>query len=80
MADASKDMAQHSAHAMAADVTMRQTAWLRKWGVDVIPFKGGNLFGEALEPMLIETKGKKKVLPTTERPVKQSSKAGHRFF
>lgn len=34
-----------------------------KWQLAVAPFKGGSLFGEALDPVLVERKDKKKVLP-----------------
>lgn len=65
----------NSAWAMPASVTARHNTWLRHWDVDAasqakgmgIPFKGSKLFSEALNPLLFETKGKKKVLLTKER-------------
>lgn len=46
-----------------------------------VSIKGGKLFGYPLDPLLVESKGKKKVLPTRDRPShKQSSKAAQSFF
>lgn len=61
--------------ALAANVTSHWLAWLHHWQADMqskwrvasAPFKGGNLFGEALDPVLVETRDKKKVLPSSSR-------------
>lgn len=36
-----------------------------------VPFKCGKLFGKALEPILLETKGRRKILPSLYRQVEQ---------
>lgn len=49
--------------------------WLHNWDTDAasltkvvsVPFQGTKLFGEGLEPLLVETKGKRKILPTKDR-------------
>lgn len=38
-----------------------------KWKLASAPFKGGKLFGEALNPVLIKNKDKKKVFPSVSR-------------
>lgn len=53
-------------------MTSRHLLWLRHWQADMkskwklasAPFKGGKLFGEALDPVLVECKDKRKILPT----------------
>ncbi|XP_013918631.1 PREDICTED: putative uncharacterized protein MYH16, partial [Thamnophis sirtalis] len=55
--------------------TSRHLLWLKNWQVDnklkfhltSTPYTRGNLFGEALEPILVENKEKKKVLPLTTK-------------
>ncbi|XP_013925711.1 PREDICTED: vomeronasal type-2 receptor 26-like [Thamnophis sirtalis] len=38
-----------------------------KWNLAAAPFKGPNLFGEALDPILVKNKDKKKVLPSNAK-------------
>lgn len=57
---------------IASSVTARRLLWLCHWEVDMrykgklvsAPFKGGKLFGEILEPILVETKNRRNVLPS----------------
>lgn len=56
-ADAALDALQMASQAMADSVAARWSTWLRGWEADpsaqtklaVVPFKGVNLFGDALE-------------------------------
>lgn len=73
-ADTSLDAAKFASHALASlAVTSRRLLWLRQWKADLkskwklasAPYKGSALFGEVLDPMLIETKDKRKVLPSS---------------
>lgn len=74
-ADATLAAAKFSARAMASSVTARRMLWLRHWRMDgknkwklaSAPFGGGQLFGQALDPLLVETKDKRKVLPSQGR-------------
>ncbi|XP_053109124.1 uncharacterized protein LOC128326401 [Hemicordylus capensis] len=80
MADSSLDCLQHAARSMAAGVEVRRGLWLKHWRVDsksksalaATTFKGAKLFGESLEPVLVETRDKKKAMPVgrgdTRRP------------
>ncbi|KAJ6653623.1 hypothetical protein lerEdw1_009057 [Lerista edwardsae] len=87
-ADATADAVQLSARSMAASVTVRQNTWLRHWDVDAasqsrvigLPFKGEKLFGEALVPLLVESKGKKGVLPSREKSSRTQSRSSPQFF
>lgn len=71
--DATADAVQPNAWAMAATVTVRRNTQLRHWDVNAaalakvvgILFKGEKLFGEALEPLLVETKG---ICPSERKP------------
>ncbi|XP_013907088.1 PREDICTED: uncharacterized protein LOC106537476 [Thamnophis sirtalis] len=81
-ADATLNSVRFASKSIGSSVTGRRVLWLRnwksnmkfKWKLACAPFKGEKLFGEALEPILIETRDKKKVLPSTFRkPNKQSS-------
>lgn len=73
-ADASGDTLQFAAKAMSADVAARRFTCLRSWDVDTaslakvvsVHFQGTKLFGEALDPLLVETRGKRKILPTRD--------------
>ncbi|XP_058020135.1 uncharacterized protein LOC131188700 isoform X2 [Ahaetulla prasina] len=74
-ADATMSSAKYVAKSIASSVTARRFLWLKNWQADTkrrwrlasVPFKGAKLFGEALEPVLTETKGKKKVLTALSR-------------
>ncbi|XP_070807546.1 uncharacterized protein [Pituophis catenifer annectens] len=80
-ADATLNSAKFASRSIFSSVTARRLLWLRywqatvkfKWKLATAPFKGGNLFGEALEPVLIETEDKKKVLRSMcRRPDRRS--------
>lgn len=68
VADATADAMQLSARAITACCN----TWLQYWDVDAasqakvvgLPFKSNKLFGDAFDSLLIEMKGKKKVLPS----------------
>ncbi|XP_034262888.1 uncharacterized protein LOC117658879 [Pantherophis guttatus] len=80
-ADATLNSAKFASRAIASSVTARRLLWLRywqasmkfKWKLASAPFKGENLFGEALEPVLIETHDNKKVLRSMSRRPNQRS-------
>lgn len=75
VSNSSYDTLQFSARALATNAVARQHLWLRQWEGDSaslsrvvnIPFKGGKLFGQDLESLLIESKGKRKVLPSGKK-------------
>ncbi|XP_070806291.1 uncharacterized protein [Pituophis catenifer annectens] len=74
-ADATLDTAKFASRAISSSVVARRLLWLHQWQADMkykwklasAPFKGSKLFGEALEPILVETKDGKKVLPSLYR-------------
>ncbi|XP_070605566.1 titin-like [Erythrolamprus reginae] len=74
-ADATLNSAKFASRAIASSVIARRLLWLRHWQADMkfkwklasSPYKGDKLFGDALEPLLVETKDKKKVLPHSDR-------------
>ncbi|XP_013917285.1 PREDICTED: uncharacterized protein LOC106545294 [Thamnophis sirtalis] len=71
-ADATLSAAKFASRAVVSNVASRRLLWLRHWQTDVkskwrlasTPFKGGALFGSVLDPILIETRDKRKVLPS----------------
>lgn len=74
-ADASLNSVKFASRALASTVSARRLFWLRQWKADLkskwrlasAPFKAPNLFGAALDPVLIEDRDKRKVLPTSFR-------------
>ncbi|XP_058045915.1 lamina-associated polypeptide 2-like [Ahaetulla prasina] len=74
-ADATLHSMCFASKSMASALTARRLLWLRqrqanvrhKWRLASAPFAGEFLFGAALEPLLIETKDKRKVLPIVHR-------------
>lgn len=70
--DSSYDALQLTARVMACSVVARHNLWLHQWEGDAaslskvvsIPFKGGKLFGQDLDPLLIESKDKRKFIPS----------------
>ncbi|XP_034265608.1 uncharacterized protein LOC117661164 [Pantherophis guttatus] len=89
-ANATLNAARFSAKAIGASVTSHRLLWLRQWQADVrnkwrlasAPFSGNNLFGLALDPLLIETKDHRKILPALSRrsdPRQQGSFRSHSF-
>lgn len=74
-ADATLSAARFSAKAIGSSVTSRRLLWLRSWQADIrskwrlasSPFSGEKLFGSQLDPLLIETKDHRKILPSLNR-------------
>lgn len=68
--DATLNSAKFGARAIASSVTARCLLWLkhqqadtrRKWRLASTPCKGAKLFGESLEPVLVESRDKRRVL------------------
>lgn len=75
MADMTLNSAKFALCGMVSNITSRHLLWLRhwqanmktKWRLAAALFKGGSLFGEALDPVLVEGRDKKKVLPFSSR-------------
>ncbi|XP_060550761.1 lamina-associated polypeptide 2-like [Pantherophis guttatus] len=73
--DASLNSAKFASRTLASTVTARRLFWLCPWKADLkakwklaaAPYKAPDLFGEALEPVLVEDKDKRKVLPSSHR-------------
>lgn len=65
------DAAKFTSRAIASAVMARHMLWLHNWQADAKskwklasePFTGGKVFGEAMEPILVETKDRRKILP-----------------
>ncbi|XP_060550599.1 uncharacterized protein LOC117655455 isoform X2 [Pantherophis guttatus] len=72
-ADASLNSVKFTSRALASSITSRRLFWLRNWRADAkakwrlaaAPYKAPNLFGSALDPVLIEDKDKRKIMPTS---------------
>lgn len=81
-ADASFDALRFSACAMMVNVVAQRNIWLRNWEVDPrsqnrlvgVPFQGAKLFGQMLDPILMESKYKKKGLPSDYKEIPKSKK------
>lgn len=86
-ADSSLHALQFSAKALASNMVTRRNVWLRHWDVDqgsqsrllAFPFRGEKLFGQTLDPLLVESKDKRKVLPTNKRDFTKGSELFLRF-
>lgn len=73
--DATLNSAKFASRALASNITSRRLLWLchwqagmrTKWQLASVAFKGGSLFGEALDPVLVEGRDKNKVLPSTSQ-------------
>lgn len=85
--DATLNTAKFASRALASNVTSRRLVWLRHWQADMrskwrlvlAPFKGGNHFGDSLDPVLVEDREKRKVLPSSYRRTdRRSSPYFHR--
>lgn len=76
-ADATLNAAKFASRAMASSITSHCLLWLCHWQADMrskwrlgsAPFRGRNLFREALDPILVENKDRQKVLPSIHRRV-----------
>uniref|UniRef100_A0A2D4J9D0 Lamina-associated polypeptide 2 alpha C-terminal domain-containing protein n=1 Tax=Micrurus lemniscatus lemniscatus TaxID=129467 RepID=A0A2D4J9D0_MICLE len=74
-ADATFNIVKFSSRAIASQIAARRLFWLRHWQANVkhkwwlasAPISENKLFGSALEPLLIETRTKKKILPSLFR-------------
>lgn len=74
-ADASLSSAKFASRMLVSTVTSRRLFWLRnwkteakaKWKLAATPYENAKLFGTALDPLLIEDKDKRKVLPSLYR-------------
>lgn len=74
-ADSSFDTMQYFPRAMAENISAHHAIRLRNWKGDSgsqskltnIPFEGRNLFGSTMEPILVESKDKKKSLPLPKK-------------
>lgn len=64
---ATADTLQYAARSVAARVTISCSKWLRNWDIDITSharvhsqsLQGGKLFGEAMHPLSLESRGKK---------------------
>lgn len=98
LSDATLNATKFASRALASNVTSRQRLlWLHQWQADMrskwrlatAPFKGQQLFGEVLDPFLVEGKDKRKVLlqasrrtdrrstPFYRRQLFRTAEAGH---
>lgn len=74
-ADATLNATRFAARALGSSITSRRLLWLRGWQADIrskwqlasAPYSAGSLFGPPLEPLLIETRDKRKILPSQLR-------------
>lgn len=74
-ADATLNSSRFAAKSIGSSVTARRLLWLRNWQADTkskwrlatSAFEGPSLFGAPLEPLLIETKDKRRILPSVSR-------------
>lgn len=70
---ASFNAAKFASHTLSSSVTSRRMFWLRNWRADAktkwklasAPYKAPDLVGALLEPLLIEDKDKRKILPSS---------------
>lgn len=75
LADATLNTAQFVSRAVTSTVTARRMLWLHNWQADAklkwrlasAPFTSGKLFRKAIEPILVETKDRRKILPSLHR-------------
>lgn len=88
-ADATLNSSRFAAKSIGSSVTARRLLWLRNWQADAkskwrlatSAFEGPSLFGAPLEPLLIETKDKRRILPSVSRRSEhRSSNAPFRSF
>lgn len=74
-ADATLNMAKYASRALDSAVSAHRLLWLRQWSADLkakwylaaAPYTGEKLFGELLELLFIETRDKRKILPSSTR-------------
>lgn len=70
-ADVTLNAAKFASRSIAASVMARRLLWLRHWQADKnkwklasVPIMGSKLFEEALQPILVDTKGRGKAMPS----------------
>lgn len=71
-ADATLNASRFAAKCIGSTITSRHLLWLRQWQANAknkwrlasAPYAGDKLFGESLEPLLVESRDKHKVLPS----------------
>lgn len=76
-----------SAKSLGSTTTSRRLLWLRnlqadmrsKWQLGSAPYSAGNLFGPCLEPLLVETRDRRKILPPTSRRGDSHYSASNRY-
>ncbi|XP_032092319.1 LOW QUALITY PROTEIN: extracellular calcium-sensing receptor-like [Thamnophis elegans] len=74
-ADATLDAVKYASRSMSSSVASRRLLWLRHWQAESqmkwylmgADYTREKLFGTALDPLLVEDKNKRKVLPTTAK-------------
>lgn len=74
-ADATLNPARFMAKSIGSTIASRRLLWLRHWQADArskwqlasSPYSADALFGPPLEPLLIETRDKRKILPSVSR-------------
>lgn len=67
--------AKYASGALISTLTSRRLLWLCQWQADLrakwrlaaTPFMGGMLFGESLDPLLIDNREKRKILLSSAR-------------
>lgn len=87
-ADATLNSSRFAAKAIGSSVAARRLLWLRQWQADAkskwrlasSSFSGPKLFGAALEPLLVESKDKRRVLPSMSRRSEFRSQSSFRPF
>ncbi|XP_034281058.1 uncharacterized protein LOC117670189 [Pantherophis guttatus] len=87
-ADATLNSSRFAAKAIGSTVTSRRLLWLRQWQADSkskwrlasSAFEGPKLFGAALDPLLVESKDKRRVLPSMSRRSEIRSQSSFRPF
>lgn len=81
-ADATLNSARFAAKSIGATISSRRLLWLRQWQADMrskwqlaaSPYSADSLFGSPLDPWLIETRDRRKILPSVSR------RSDSRFF
>lgn len=69
--DVTLNASRFAVKAIGSNITSRRLLWLRQWQADAkskwhlasSPYSEGQLFGAPLEPLLIESRDKRKILP-----------------
>ncbi|XP_034296649.1 uncharacterized protein LOC117679126 [Pantherophis guttatus] len=87
-ADATLNSSRFAAKAIGSSIAARRLLWLRQWQADAkskwrlasSPFEGPKLFGAPLEPLLIESKDKRRILPSLSRRSDFRSQSNFRPF